>query len=67
MKGVSIFGFVALTAACVASVSMAAGSPSDEAAPIFGVKIPPGYRDWRLISSLGGPNLSLPGTPLTFS
>jgi hypothetical protein len=24
--------------------------PDGEAAPIFGVKIPPGYRDWRLIS-----------------
>jgi hypothetical protein len=23
-----------------------------EAAPIYGVKIPPGYRDWQLISSI---------------
>jgi Cytochrome P460 len=28
-----------------------ASEPADEeAAPIFGVKIPPGYRDWKLIS-----------------
>jgi hypothetical protein len=26
------------------------GQADGEAAPIFGVKIPPGYRDWRLIS-----------------
>jgi hypothetical protein len=24
--------------------------PNNEASPIFGVKIPPGYRDWRVIS-----------------
>ena len=23
---------------------------NDESTPIFGIKIPPGYRDWRLIS-----------------
>jgi hypothetical protein len=28
----------------------ASGNSDEEAAPIFGVKIPPGYRDWRLIS-----------------
>jgi len=28
----------------------ASGQADGEAAPIFGVKIPPGYRDWRLIS-----------------
>jgi hypothetical protein len=26
------------------------GHGDDEAAPIFGIKIPPGYRDWKLIS-----------------
>jgi len=25
-------------------------APAQEAAPIFGITIPPGYRDWRLIS-----------------
>ena len=28
----------------------ASGHADDEAAPIFGIKIPPGYRDWKLIS-----------------
>ena len=28
----------------------ASGQAVGEAAPIYGVKIPPGYRDWRLIS-----------------
>jgi hypothetical protein len=26
------------------------GHADEEAAPIFGIKIPPGYRDWKLIS-----------------
>jgi hypothetical protein len=34
----------------VAWTSLASGYPDDEAAPIFGVKLPPDYRDWRLIS-----------------
>jgi len=32
---------------CMAPVS---GHPDGESAPIFGIKIPPGYRDWRVIS-----------------
>ena len=34
--------------ACV--VASTAGEADEEAAPIFGIKIPVGYRDWRLIS-----------------
>ena len=34
----------------VAYMAPASGQADGEAAPIFGVKIPPGYRDWRLIS-----------------
>src|SRR5271154_1317559 len=34
----------------VAHMATASGHADGEAAPIFGVKIPPGYRDWRLIS-----------------
>src|SRR5512143_1750739 len=34
----------------VASMAPASGQADEEAAPVFGVKIPPGYRDWRLIS-----------------
>jgi hypothetical protein len=41
---------VATVAGVVASTAPATGHADEEAAPIFGVKIPPGYRDWRLIS-----------------
>ena len=41
---------VAAVAGVVAYVAPASGQADGEAAPIFGVKIPPGYRDWRLIS-----------------
>jgi cytochrome P460 len=40
-----------LVAACgFATVSATAGPADDEASPIYGVKIPAGYRDWKLIS-----------------
>jgi len=38
-----VAGFIAFSAA-------ASGNADDEGAPIFGIKIPPGYRDWKLIS-----------------
>ena len=41
---------VAALAGAVASMAPASGQADGEAAPIFGVKIPPGYRDWKLIS-----------------
>ncbi len=34
----------------VAYMAPASGQADGEAAPIFGIKIPPGYRDWQLIS-----------------
>lgn len=34
----------------IRSVPFGAGRADDEAVPIFGIKMPPGYRDWRLIS-----------------
>jgi hypothetical protein len=34
----------------VAYMAPESGQAEEEAAPIFGIKIPPGYRDWRLIS-----------------
>jgi hypothetical protein len=40
---------VALTG-IVVGMANAAGDADGEAAPIFGVKIPAGYRDWRVIS-----------------
>jgi hypothetical protein len=37
-------------AGAAAHVAPAAGQAEGDAAPIFGVELPPGYRDWRLIS-----------------
>jgi hypothetical protein len=41
---------VGALAGSVATLAPASGQADGEAAPIYGVKIPPGYRDWRLIS-----------------
>ena len=46
----SVLVAVAALAGGVAYMAPASGQADGEAAPIFGVKIPPGYRDWRLIS-----------------
>ncbi|WP_264716668.1 cytochrome P460 family protein [Limobrevibacterium gyesilva] len=37
-------------AGVVAYMAPASGQADGEATPIFGIKIPPGYRDWKLIS-----------------
>jgi hypothetical protein len=42
--------FAAVAIAAVISIPSIGGTANDSAAPIFGVKIPPGYRDWKLIS-----------------
>jgi hypothetical protein len=41
---------VAAVAGVVASSASASGNADEEAAPIFGIKLPSGYRDWKLIS-----------------
>jgi hypothetical protein len=41
---------IASVAGVLASTGPASGRADEDAAPIFGIKIPPGYRDWRLIS-----------------
>jgi hypothetical protein len=41
---------VVALAGVAAYTAQAFGQTDGEAAPIFGVKIPPGYREWRLIS-----------------
>jgi len=41
---------VAALAGVGACLTPASGWAEGEAAPSFGIKIPPGYRDWRLIS-----------------
>ncbi len=51
MRGIPyLLGVVVALAGVVASTAPASGHADEEAAPIFGVKIPPGYRDWKLIS-----------------
>jgi hypothetical protein len=42
--------WVVAVASVVGSTATTSGSADNEAAPIFGVTIPPGYRDWQLIS-----------------
>lgn len=51
MKGIA-FALVAVAAVAgvAAYIGPAYGQANGEAAPIFVKKIPPGYRDWRLIS-----------------
>ena len=41
---------VAVMTVIAAITAPASGQADGAAAPIFGVKIPPGYRDWKLIS-----------------
>ena len=41
---------VVVVAGVVAFTVPASGHAEGEATPIFGIKIPPGYRDWRLVS-----------------
>jgi hypothetical protein len=50
MKQISIFVIAAAMAVSViGSMPLSAGGAADESLPILG-KIPPGYRDWKLIS-----------------
>jgi len=48
MKRFCILQAIAMCA--VALLTFAASRSDDEAAPLFGIKIPPDYRDWKLIS-----------------
>jgi hypothetical protein len=51
MKRISSWMFAVATAACViASMPFTAGSADDEGSAIYGVKMPPEYRQWELIS-----------------
>lgn len=47
---VSFLIAVATAVGVVALMPVASGRADGEAVPIFGIKIPPGYRDWKLIS-----------------
>src|ERR1700732_2659328 len=51
MKRIPIFVIAAtMPVSVIGAMTFSAGGADDEGSPIFGVKIPPGYRDWRLIS-----------------
>ena len=51
MKQIPIFVIAAAMAVSVSGAkTLSAGGADDESSLIFGGKIPPGYRDWRLIS-----------------
>jgi hypothetical protein len=41
---------VATVAGIIAHLAHASGQPDENASPIYGVKIPAGYRDWQLIA-----------------
>jgi len=45
-----MLGAVAALTNVLIYLAHASGHVSEEAVPIFGIKIPPGYRDWRVIS-----------------
>jgi hypothetical protein len=40
----------ATVAGVVVSMAPASGQAVEEVAPVYGIKLPPGYRDWKLIS-----------------
>lgn len=50
MRIAYLFLAVATLAGVVASTAPASRHTEEEATPIFGIRIPPGYRDWKLIS-----------------
>src|SRR5580704_1267886 len=54
MRPTRWIAFLLIAVATVASVVVltapASGQASGDAVPIFGIKIPPGYRDWRMVS-----------------
>jgi hypothetical protein len=45
-----LFGAVAALTGTLFYMTNASGRADEEAVPIFGIRIPPGYRDWRVIS-----------------
>ena len=50
MKRITFLLVAVATLATVSAFTSTASPPYQEAAPVFVTKIPPGYRDWRLIS-----------------
>ncbi len=50
MKRISILVVATVGVCAIALITFAASRSDDEAASLFGIPIPPGYRDWKLIS-----------------
>jgi hypothetical protein len=50
MRQIALWLLAIAVAGVLASTVPASGRVDEDAAPIFGIKIPPRYRDWRLIS-----------------
>src|ERR1700744_3349505 len=51
MKSSFVLALAAIASACIISlVPVAAGQTDNDASPIFGVKIPQGYRDWEMVA-----------------
>jgi hypothetical protein len=51
MKRVAFLLLAVITVAgIVAGMAQASGESDGEASPIYGVRIPPGYRDWKVIA-----------------
>jgi hypothetical protein len=49
-RTVFVLSGVAALAGGVAHMGPASGRADGEAAPVYGIKIPPGYRDWKVAS-----------------
>jgi hypothetical protein len=50
MKRIALLLTVVVMAGVIASLALASGHADEKASPIYGVTIPPGYRDWKLIA-----------------
>ena len=50
MRGIAYVFFAVVALSGAVYMARASGHADGEAAPLFGITIPPGYRDWKLIS-----------------
>ena len=50
MKRCTVLVVTLMTAGVIAFSALVSGHADEDASPIYGVTIPPGYRDWKLIS-----------------
>lgn len=50
MKGSTVLLLTLIGAGVIAISAVASGHVDEEASPIYGVRIPTGYRDWKLIT-----------------